>query len=190
MRAANEARRMTETELAGLPDDGYKYELAEGFLLSEPPPAPRHGRLQARLTYLLQAHLDRVRLGSTYTETGFVLSRDPDTVRCPDVAFVAQARIDAHLDDLRCFEGAPDLAVEILAPSNRQAEIHAKVADYLAAGARLVWIVDPGTRSVTTYRNLLAPRMKREQDALSGEDVLPGFEIAVGAIFEDGPAIG
>jgi Uma2 family endonuclease len=175
---------MTERELMELPDDGYRHELQEGFLLAEPPPAPRHGALHARLSRLLGNFVAGTPLGAIYCDTGFLLSRDPDTVRSPDVAFVSRARIEGHADESRYFAGAPDLAIEILSPSNQPGDIHAKVADYLAAGATLVWIVDPQTRTVTTYRTLLAPKLKRGDAALSGEDVLPGFEIAVGAIFE------
>lgn len=181
---------MTERELMELPEDGYRHELQEGFLLAEPPPAPRHGAVQATLSRLLGNFVAGTSRGAIYSATGFLLSRDPDTVRGPDVAFVSRARIEAHADASRYFEGAPELAIEILSPANRPGDIHAKVADYLAAGAKLVWIVDPESRSVTTYRSLLAPRVRKERDALSGEDVLPGFEIVVASIFEDGPAIG
>jgi len=80
--------------------------------------------------------------------------------------------------------GAPDLAVEILSPSNRRGEMHAKTADYLAAGARLVWVVDPKQKSVTTYRTLLAPRRLESNESLDGEDVLPGLVIPLDVVFE------
>jgi len=169
-----------------LPEDGYRHELLEGLLLAEPRPAWGHGDAQARLARVLGNHAVAGRLGTVVTETGFVLARDPDTVYGPDVAFVARERLEASPPHpTGFFQGAPDLAVEVLSPSNGPAEIHAKVADYLAAGARLVWIVDPDARTVTTYRALLAPSVKRREDLLSGEDVLPGLEIVVGAIFED-----
>jgi Uma2 family endonuclease len=89
----------------------------------------------------------------------------------------------ADLDDARFFAGAPELAVEILSPSNRRGEMHAKVADYLAAGSRLVWVVDSARTTVTTYRTLLAPRRLGPSDTLDGEDVLPGLAIPVESIF-------
>ena len=186
MRATESTRRLTERELMNLPEDGYRHELLEGFLLAEPRPAWGHGDLQTRFARLLGNHVAAGRLGKVVVESGFVLARDPDTVYGPDVAFVSRDRLAANPPEpSRFFEGAPDLAVEILSPSNRIGEIHAKVADYLAAGARLVWVVDPRERTVTTYRTLLAPNVKKGQDLLSGEDVLPGFEIAAAAIFED-----
>jgi Uma2 family endonuclease len=111
------------------------------------------------------------------------LARDPDTVRGPDLSFVSRERL-SNFDDTRFFSGAPDLAVEILSPSNRRGAIHAKVADYLAAGARLVWVIDPKRKSVTTYRTLLAPRRLELHEALHGEDVLPGMTIPLESIFE------
>ena len=79
-------------------------------------------------------------------EAGYVLARNPDTVRGPDLSFIARERL-VGFDDSRFFEGAPDLAVEILSPSNRPGEVRAKAPEYLAAGARLVWVVDPSARS-------------------------------------------
>src|SRR5262249_49558697 len=81
-------------------------------------------------------------LGQVYTDCGFILSRSPDTLRVPDVAFVRRERVAAQDED-QCYEGAPDLAIEILSPSDPPREMHAQVADYLAAGARMVWLVDP-----------------------------------------------
>ena len=118
-----------------------------------------------------------------FGETGFVLARNPDTVRGPDLSFISRERLK-DLDDARFFSGAPDLAVEILSPSNRRGEMHAKVADYLAAGARLVWVVDPKRKSVTTYRTLLSPRRLELNEAIDGEEVFPGLVIPLTAIFE------
>jgi len=173
---------MTASELASLSDDSYRHELSVGLLVAEPLPSHRHDRTRRRLERLLEAFVECHQLGEVFGEAGYVLARDPDTVRGPDLSFVSRARL-SNFDDGRFFSGAPDLAVEILSPSNRPAEMHAKVADYLTAGARLVWVVDPERRSVTTYRELLAPRVLQLNESLSGEDVLPGLSIALEAIF-------
>ena len=123
----------------------------------------------------------RTDLGEVFGQTGYVLARDPDTIRGPDLSFLVRERL-VGFDDSRFFEGAPDLAVEILSPSNRPGEVRAKVAEYLAAGARLVWVLDPERRVVTIYRELLRPRQVGADAVLDGEDVVPGFEIAVAAI--------
>jgi Uma2 family endonuclease len=176
---------MRVEDLDVLPDDGYKYEIQAGMLLSEPLPGTRHGLITVRIAALLDAHVRPRRLGVVLgNDTGFILSRSPDTVRGPDVAFVARERFDALEDVTRAFPGAPDLAVEVLSPSNTAGAIRAKVADYLAAGTRLVWVVDTAVEAVAVYRSLLSPRTLLEGDTLEGEDVIPDFRAAVTELFE------
>jgi Uma2 family endonuclease len=170
---------MTADEYLRTPDDGFRHELQAGLLIAEPQPFPRHGQIQARLTRILGEFVDKHSLGVVLTEGGFLLSRDPDTVRGPDVAFVRADRFDPAEAGRAYFRGAPDLAVEILSPSNRPGDIHAKVADYLAAGAKLVWIIDPVHEIVDVYRSLLSPRRLSADGVLEGEDVLPGFAVAI-----------
>jgi len=174
---------MTEADLVHVADDSCRHELVAGVIVSEPFATPRHDRTFRRLLRLLGDFVDARGLGEVFGETGYVLARDPDTVRGPDLSYVSRERL-SNFDDGRFFPGAPDLAVEILSPSNRRGEMHAKVADYLAAGARLVWVVDPERMSVTTYRTLLAPRRLQAGDSLDGEDVVPGLVIPIEAIFE------
>jgi len=176
-------RLLTETDLANLPDDSYRHELVAGVMVAEPLPTHRHDRARWRIERTLRAHVEAGELGEVFGEAGYVLARDPDTVRGPDLSFVTRDRL-SNFDDTRFFSGAPDLAVEILSPSNRRGAMHAKVADYLAAGARMVWVVDPARRSITTYRTLLAPRRLASNEALDGEDVLPGLVIPLDTIFE------
>jgi len=182
--AQPQARSLTVEDLYRLPDDGRKYELVEGNLLSEPLPGARHGRLAARIVRLLSDFVEARGLGEVLTcDTGFVLARSPDTVRGPDVAFVSRERYDAAGDTDAAFPGAPDLAVEVLSPTNRPDDVHAKVADYLAAGTRLVWVVDPRRETVTTYRRLLEPQRLHGEDLLDGDDVLTGLSLRVSDLF-------
>lgn len=176
-------RLMTEADLADFPDDSYRHEVVAGVIVAEPLPRHRHDRIRQRLERLLEAFVKTRGLGEVFGEAGYVLARDPDTVRGPDLSFVTHARL-RDFDDTRFFLGAPDLAVEILSPSNRPAERHAKVADYLAAGARLVWIVDPERKTVTTYTALLTPVRVDAPGILDGSDVFPGLAIPLEAIFE------
>src|SRR5262245_13610526 len=169
MRAPRRDENLTVEALYELPDDGYRYELQAGLLLSEPRPGFLHGRLVTNLSAMIHEHVREHRLGVVVTgDPGFVLARDPDTLRGPDVAFVAQPRADAERQNVRAFEGAPDLAVEVLSPSDAPAEVRTKVAEYLAAGTRLVWVVDPEPRTVTVYPSLFAPRVVGEGDRLDG----------------------
>ncbi len=83
------------------------------------------------------------------------------------------------------FPGAPDLAIEVRSPSDRDAEVRAKVADYLAAGTRLVWVIDPDAHCITVYRSLLCPVVHGSEDMIEGEEVLPEFAIRVSEMFEN-----
>jgi Uma2 family endonuclease len=119
-------------------------------------------------------------------DVGFVLElpHDRDRVRAPDVAFVATARLpDGRLPEgfIRC---APDLAVEVLSPSDNPVDVQQKVRDYLSAGARLVWVVAPAARSATVHRADGSARLLREDDRLDGEDTLPGLLIPLSELFD------
>ncbi len=179
-------RRMTIEEFEQLPDlDDYPYELVRGWLVREPPPMELHGSLQARLGSFVLAFVERENLGLVVTETHYVLREDPRIVRCPDVAFVARARLEGDdPQDTHFRRGAPDLAVEILSPSNRRAEVVEKVAEYLVAGARAVWVVDPRKHSVTVHRPGADSRVYRAEDELDGGEVLPGFRLPLSRLFD------
>jgi Uma2 family endonuclease len=177
---------MTADQLLELCDDGRRHELVAGSVVSEPPASFRHGDVSAevfrRLIEFVRDHdLGRV----VSTETGFLLARDPDTVRAPDVAFVSRAKIDGAGRFTGFFPGAPDLAVEVLSPSERPADVHAKIGDYLAAGTRLVWVIDPARRQVRIHRSLLSPSVLDETETLDGGDVLQGFSVPVAGLFPD-----
>jgi len=115
-------------------------------------------------------------------ETGFTLARDPDTVRAPDVGFVSRERVPDPLPKGYA-EFAPDLAVEVLSPDDRPGEVLAKVADWLNAGSRLVWVVDPDQRLVRVYRADGSESLLGAHDLLVGEEVLPGFACPVADVF-------
>jgi Uma2 family endonuclease len=176
---------MSVEELYSLPDEEGKQELQAGCLVSEPLPGSRHGRVMAAVADELRTHVRKHRLGVVFAgDTGFVLARSPDTVRGPDVSFVTRERFEKVGESATAFPEAPDLAVEILSPSNTPASMHAKVADYLAAGTRRVWVVDSETHTVAVYATLLAPRILSTTDFLEGEDVVPGFRVRIADLFE------
>ncbi|MGI0150302.1 MAG: Uma2 family endonuclease, partial [Thermoplasmata archaeon] len=152
-----EVQSLTAEEFYRLPDIGRPQELIEGFVVSEPVPAFRHGAVLVRMSSLLDSYVRSQGLGIVLAgDAGFVLSRRPDTVRGPDVAFISKERLREIGSPRTYFEGAPDLAIEVLSPGNRPGDVRSKVADYLAAGTRLVWCVDPAKRRVRVYRALLA----------------------------------
>ena len=116
-------------------------------------------------------------------ETGFILSTNPATVRAPDVAFVRLDRIP-HPIPPGYARFAPDLAVEVLSPDDRPGEVPAKVADWLKAGTRLVWLADPERRTGRVYRSNGTESLLGESDAFDCEDLLPSFKCRVGELFE------
>jgi Uma2 family endonuclease len=118
-------------------------------------------------------------LGRVFTaETGFLLRRKPDTVRAADVSFVKQDRLP-HPAPRGFAELAPDLVVEVLSPDDRPGEVLSKVGDWLEAGARLVWVIDPERRDARVYRADGSQVHLGESDQLDGESVVPGFQCAV-----------
>jgi Uma2 family endonuclease len=166
------------------PEEGL-CELVAGEIVREPAPGEEHGRVAADVLVAVASFVREHRLGRVYAaETGFVVARDPDTVRAPDVAFVTAERLAATVRRGPYFEGAPDLAVEVLSPGNRPGEVDAKVSDYLAGGARVVWVVDPARRSVTVHRPDRDAEVLTATDTLDGGGALPGFRLPVREIFE------
>jgi len=185
MDVSSPIRRLTAEDLPHeAPEEGLS-ELVHGEILREPSPGEEHGWVGANLLIPLGRFIQEHRLGRVYlAETGFVLARDPDTVRAPDIAFVSQERLDAEVRRGPYFEGAPDLAVEVLSPGNSPREIGAKVRDFLAAGSRAVWVVDPSSRTVTVHQRDCIPETLLETDVLDGGSAVPGFRLPVRAIFE------
>ena len=118
----------------------------------------------------------------TTAEAGFQLAHDPDTVRAPDVAFVRAERFPPG-GVKGFFQGAPDIAVEVVSPSDRASEVAAKVRDWLQAGCSMVWVVDPENRTVTVHRSRKDITVLTEADMLTGGDVLPEFSMPVLTIF-------
>jgi Uma2 family endonuclease len=181
---ASTGHLMSADELLALPDENRRRELVGGIPVSEPPASFRHGDVAAEVFARLVKFVGRKKLGKVVsTETGFLLARDPDTVRAPDVAFVSRNRLRRAGAFRGFFPGPPDLAVEILSPSERPHHAHAKISDYLAAGSSLVWVIDPAGRRVTVYRTLLEPAILDETATLDGGDVLPGFSVRVEQLF-------
>ena len=182
---SEQTRLITADELLRLPDDGWRYELLKGELIKMTPAGPRHGRIAMKLGSLLEQHASAHNLGSVYAaETGYRLEHDPDTVRAPDVSFVSRDRLPPEGESDRYWPFAPDLAVEVVSPSDTVSEVQEKVMDYIAAGTRLVWVAHPKTRTVTEYRSLAEVRVLTAADLLDGADVVPGFSYRVGELFQ------
>jgi len=173
---------LTAEELFRVSIPDKRVELVRGVLVVREPAGFRHGRVAMELARLLANHVEAHRLGTVCAaDTGFTLSRGPDTVRAPDVAFIARQRL-IDPEPVAYPDLAPDLAVEILSPGNPPGEMLAKVADWLSAGAPLVWVVDPERRQARVYRQDGTERLVSPDESLDGEDVVPGFTCRLGEV--------
>jgi Uma2 family endonuclease len=178
---ATQLGTMTADELLAMPNDGIRRELVAGELREMSPAGGDHGEVGMRLSWRLAQHVESADLGVTYTsDTGFRLARDPDTVRCPDISFVSKAR---YVPTRGVVEGAPDLAVETVSPSDRYDDVLEKVHDYLDAGTRMVIVVHPPKRTVTVYRSRTDVVTLTENDVLDAGDVVPGWSVPLRPIF-------
>jgi len=175
---------LTADDLLRQPHDGHRYELVKGELLRMPPAGNIHGKRTMRLGWRLAQHVEANDLGIVFAaETGFRLASDPDTVRAPDVAFVIKTRVEDVGEFEGFWPGAPDLAVEVISPGDSYTEVEEKVEEYLQAGARAVWVVDPRRRTITVYRSLTDITILTENDTLEGGDLIPGFSCGVAEVF-------
>ena len=178
MTAMPSRRLMTAEELARLPDDGRVYELSRGKLICMAPSAWPPSMVAGNLHLEVGAFVRQHKLGICgVSEGGFLLNTDPDVVRAPDVWFVRADRVPAPPAPGGYWPGAPDLAVEVLSPSDRFIDVMRKVRDYLDAGVRLLWVIDPEARTAGIFRPGVSERFIDEDGALDGEDVLPGFSL-------------
>ena len=176
---------ITAEELERMPQGDAHIELVKGELVKMTPAGSEHGEVALAIGSLVREFARHHNLGKTYAaETGFVLSRNPDTVRAPDAAFVSAERVMHQERREGFFDGAPDLAVEVVSPADTDEDVEEKVLEYLQAGTRLVWVVRPRTKTITAYRSLTNIRVLTLQDTLDGADVLPGFAVPVKEIFE------
>jgi Uma2 family endonuclease len=174
---------ITADELLAMGDVG-PCELVRGEIIHMAPAGAEHGDIGAELLVRITIHVRKHRLGKVYNaDTGFIIGRDPDTVRAPDVGFVRKERLPPGR--IRgFFPGAPDLAVEIVSPFDRLSEMAAKVDDWLAAGTASVWVVDPSNRNIVVYHSGKTMTRFASGDELRDEDVLPGFALKLNELFE------
>lgn len=174
-----QAKLMTAEELLRLRLPDKRTELIRGLLVVRDPGGARHGAVTNELTYRITAFVKERDLGRVYAaETGFKIEADPDTVRAPDVAFIAKDRVPDV--EPRGYPGwAPDLAVEVLAHDDHPADTLEKVAQWLRAGVRLVWVVDSEKRTARVYRADGSESLVGPEGRLEGETVLPGFRCAL-----------
>ncbi|GBD21363.1 hypothetical protein HRbin28_01812 [bacterium HR28] len=176
---------LTAEELLELPEKpGVRYELHEGKLVEMPGAGALHNLIVGVVYRLLYAFVREHRLGLVFTDgAAFVLRRNPDTVRIPDVSVVRRERVPGGGIPEGFWPGAPDLAVEIVSPHDRAEEVHERVREYLGAGVRQVWVLWPRSRAVTVYEAGGVVRELGAEEELEGGEVLPGFRVKVSDLF-------
>lgn len=159
--------------------------MVKGKVYEMAPAGGRHGYAAINAGTFLNVHVRSNRLGRVFAaETGFILRRAPDTVRAPDAAFVAHSRLPADEIPDGYIAVIPDLVVEVVSPNDTRREVREKVEDWLHAGVRIVWVLNPITSTATVYRSIEDVRQLTEDDFFDGEDVVPGFSCRVGDVFD------
>lgn len=165
-------------------ETSHRFELQKGKLTMMSPAGFEHGDIAMALGARMRVYAEDNQLGRVpAAETGFKLTRDPDTVLAPDVAFVRRDRIPAGKLPRGYFPGTPDLAVEVVSPGDRASEVQEKIQTWLHHGTKLVWIVEPKTETLTIYRADDSVTLLQSSDTLDGEDVLPGFRYELTRLF-------
>ena len=186
--SSTETKLLTADDLLALPNyvDGSerRYELIRGELRTMSPTKPLHGVICGRLTVKVGSFVEEHELGEVFgAETGFLVQTDPDSIIAADMAFISRERLATAETLEKFFPFAPDLAVEVLSPSNTINEIDEKIALYFAAGSRAVWIFNPMRHTVAVYGSPFDVRILGEQDTLDGGEVLPGFALDLSKLF-------
>lgn len=160
-------------------------ELLEGELIRMSPAGFEHGSITLKLAWPIARYVEEHQLGIVCAaETGFLLKRNPDTVRAPDLAFVSQARVD-HVGSVKGYwPGCPDVVAEVVSPNDTVSEVQATALAWIEAGCKLVWIVDPKQKHVTEFRSETSMRVFTVKDRLAASDVFGDWFIEVGKLFQ------
>jgi Uma2 family endonuclease len=183
-RAMATTKLMTADDLLKMPDDGRRWELDRGVLREMNPSSYRSSKIAGRVNAALSAFIEARGLGDVIPpECGFCFERDPDVVLSPDGAFIRADRVPPDDAQDRFAEVAPDLVVEVNSPTDRPADVRAKVERYLSYGVAEIWVVDPPSRSITRFRQEREPQVLQEADVMDGDEALPGFRLDLGALF-------
>lgn len=175
---------MTASELLLLDLPGKSTELVRGRLIVREPPGTYHGRVQSKLNVRVGVFVDAHKLGAVFgQDTGFQIASDPDTVHAPDLAFVSRERV-ALIAPRGYAALAPDLVAEIFSHDDRPGEVTTKIGEWLGAGVRIVWVIDPERRTAHAHRADGSIAVIPRDGALEGEQLLPGFVCPLAELFE------
>ena len=176
---------LTAEDLLAMPHGEGRYELVCGELLTMSPASFEHGLITMELAASLQTFVKKNKLGRVFAaETGFLIQQNPDTVRAPDIAFVTTQKFSRSARKTGYWPGVPDLAVEVVSPNDLWTNVQSKALMWIEAGTSLVWIVDPRQKQITVFESLDKITAFKSDQTLKAPDLLPGFSLLVGEIFE------
>jgi Uma2 family endonuclease len=179
-----QTRLLTADEFFEWPDEpGMRQELIRGEVVTMSLPGGRHGKIAGKILRRLGDYVEAEQLGDTFTEIGFIVERDPDTVKGPVVSFVRSERLATITRPEKHIPFAPDLAVEVKSPNDRDVEVEEKVQMWIKAGTLLVWSVDSENRTITIYRRGAEPVELGQGQEIDCGDVIPGFHCRVADFF-------
>lgn len=177
---------MTAQELLYYPNDHIRKhaELVRGVMYVNEPSGLDSSVVGMRIAGLLASYVFDHNLGLVTGEAGgYILERNPDTVRAPDIAFLSRERYANGESTSGFFDGAPDLAIEVLSPSNSRRKIHIKTREYLAAGTHAVWVVDMWSKTVTIHRIGMPVQRIENGGVADADDIIPGFQLELAKIW-------
>ncbi len=173
---------ITGEELYAMGDIGPS-ELVKGEIKYLMPSGHPHGYFERLIAFFLTMFVREHKLGRVLTgEVGIYTGRQPDTVRAADVIFISDERF-RQVRSAGYLDVAPELVVEVMSPDNTWSEVQKKLAEYFAVNVLMVWVVDPQLEQVHVYRSPEQMKLLRKEDRLTGDDVLPGFQVALAEIF-------
>lgn len=176
------APSITIEEFSRLPRGFDRHELNAGELITMPPPKSVHALLALNILETLQAYLKEQAVGRVIPEAGYILSRDPLTIRQPDVSVLSKERIQTTRPD-DYFEGAPELVVEVVSPFESAEDLEVKIEQYLRFGAKQVWVLYPKTKRMHVFYAAGERRILDETQTLEGGELLPGFSVKIADLF-------
>lgn len=175
---------MTAEEYMQLPDeDGFRDELINGEVIRMPSPGLPHGRMSIRLAGPLSQFVWDKDLGEVFLDSGFKLTSNPDTVLAPDISFITKQRLEEGPDTEGYWPRPPDLACEVLSPSDRPSTVTKRIDIFFKSGVRQVWIINRKKSTVTVYRSPSDSTTFFGSDYLEADDMFPGFRISLERIF-------
>ncbi|MFM7575003.1 MAG: Uma2 family endonuclease [Snowella sp.] len=179
------AKAWTDEAFMALPDDGHHYEIINGELIDMGNSGALHGYVCSLALAALVGYILPKKLG-VILDSSTAFNMKNGNKRSPDIAFFAKERLQGMtVLPSGYLKGAPDLAVEVLSPGNTVEEIDDKLTEYFENGSRLVWVINPIQHYVLVYRSAQEPdRLLKSRDSLDGEEVIPGFTLAVADLFQ------